>query len=271
LQVTTGCSANTCSFCGAYLGKPFSSKPYDEIFNDIRRYAKRHPETRRVFLMDGDALVLSNEKLLPILQELATAFPLLNRVAAYANGRNVVSRSEQDLRALYDNRLTLFYMGLESGNQGILDRCQKRSSVEDMVGAVQKAAAVGIKASAIVLLGLGGRRFSNEHVRDTITALNRMQPRYLSFLSVMVIPGTPLHDELLQGTFSELTSNELLREMYDIIKGLELGRTIFRSDHASNYLSLEGRFPHDKERLLKVIEEALRGDIDLRPEILRGL
>jgi radical SAM superfamily enzyme YgiQ (UPF0313 family) len=271
LQVTTGCSANTCSFCGAYLNKPFAIKQYDEIRHDIRRHAKRYPTTRRVFLMDGDALVISNEKMIPILEELAAAFPLLNRVASYANGCSLVLRSVQDLKALSDHKLTLFYIGLESGNQAILDRCQKRSSVEDMVRAVQQAAAIGIKASVIVLLGLGGRRFSNDHVRDTITALNRMQPRYLSFLSVMVIPGTPLYKELRQGTFSALTSNELLKEMYDIIEGLELSRTIFRSDHASNYLSLEGRFPQDKERLLKVIEEALRGDIDLRPEILRGL
>jgi radical SAM superfamily enzyme YgiQ (UPF0313 family) len=271
LQVTTGCSANTCSFCGAYRHKPFAVKRDDEIRHDIRQHAKRHPATRRVFLMDGDALVVSNEKLIPILKELASAFPLLNRVSSYANGCNVISRSAQELKDLYDHKLTLFYIGLESGNQAILDRCQKRSSVEDMVRAIQQAATVGIKASVIVLLGLGGRRFSKDHVRDTITALNRMQPRYLSFLSVMVIPGTPLHKELRQGTFSELTSIELLQEMYDIIKGLELARTIFRSDHASNYLSLEGRFPQDKVRLLQMIEGALRGNIDLRPEILRGL
>lgn len=140
-----------------------------------------------------------------------------------------------------------------------------------MIEAVNKAVKTQIKSSVIVLLGLGGKRHSEEHVKGTIKALNMMQPRCLSFLSLMIIPGTPLAEEVRRGDFKELSSVELLKESYEIIKGLELKKTIFRSDHASNYLPLEGVFPKDKMKLLNILKSAINGDVRLRPEILRGL
>ncbi|MFC1809663.1 radical SAM protein [Candidatus Omnitrophota bacterium] len=271
LQITTGCSANSCTFCGAYLRKPFKIKPVEEIHTDILKYASRYPDTRRVFLMDGDALAVDNKKLIPILDEINRAFPHLSKISSYANGYNVINRSEEELKTLHEYNLKLLYIGLESGNQAILNHCKKKSTAQEMIEAVQRASAVQIKSSVIVLLGLGGIEHSKEHVADTITALNHMQPRYLSFLSLMTIPGTPLYDEVKKGTFRELNAHQLLHEMHDIIKGLELKRTIFRTDHASNYLPLEGRFPHDKEQLLATLRHALEGDIKLRSEILRGL
>ena len=271
LQVTLGCTANHCRFCGAYKGKKFSIKDYKEIASDITSYARRHKDTRRVFLMDGDALAIGNEKLLPILDMLQEAFPKLARISSYANGYNITKRDDDELKDLCDRKMRLIYIGLESGNQDILDRCHKRSSAGEMVEAVNKTSNAGIKSSVIVLLGLGGKMHSAEHVRDTIKALNKMQPRYLSFLSLMVIPGTPLDEEVERGTFEELDSRELLQETYDIINGLELNKTIFRSDHASNYLPLEGAFPKDKAKLLTMLKSAINGDLDLRPEFLRGL
>ncbi|MFH1754053.1 MAG: radical SAM protein [Candidatus Omnitrophota bacterium] len=271
MQVTLGCSANHCSFCGAYMGKKFSIKGLEEIASDINTYARRHKDTRRVFLMDGDALAMSNEKILPVLDMLQEAFPKLARVSSYANGYNITKRDDSELRELYDRKLRLIYIGLESGNQDILERCRKRSSAEEMVEAVKRASSAGIKSSAIVLLGLGGKKYSAEHVRDTIKALNMMQPRYLSFLSLMVIPGTPLDEEADGGTFEELDSKELLQETHDMIEGLELEKTIFRSNHASNYLPLEGTFPKDKARLLTMLRSAISGNIGLRHEHQRGL
>lgn len=271
LQVTTGCSANSCTFCGAYMGKPFRVKPFDEIRADIMVWAHRYPATRKVFLMDGDACVLDNKQLIPILDELNNAFPKLTRIAAYANGYNVTCRSHDELHELSSRKLSLLYLGLESGNQAVLDMCRKKATRDEMVTAVVRAGQAQIKSSVIVLLGLGGRMYSREHVNDTIIALNAMQPRYLSFLSLMLIPGTPLYAQKMQGIFEELSSHELLQEMHDIIQGLTLNKTIFRSDHASNYLSLEGRFPHDKQRILSVLHEALAGKISLRSEFLRGL
>ncbi len=271
LQVTLGCSADHCSFCGAYKMKPFCVKDPAEIFSDIDRYARRYPGTRRVFLMDGDALVLSNNKLIPILEKLESVFPRLSRVSAYANGSNITRKSDAELKELYAHKLSLIYMGLESGSQFVLDRCGKTSSAEEMIEAVQRAERAGIRSSVIVLLGLGGKKYSAEHVRDTIEALNRMQPRYLSFLSLMVIPGTPLAGEVQRGDFKELDPPELLKEAYEMVRGLELRHTVFRSDHASNYLALEGTFPKDKPVLLKALKAALEGKIILRPDFARGL
>jgi radical SAM superfamily enzyme YgiQ (UPF0313 family) len=271
LQITTGCSSNHCSFCGAYLGKPFGIKDDAEINRDIEEARRIYPDERRVFLMDGDALAVKNERLLPILKKLAEAFPKLSRIASYANGYNIAHRSDAQVRELFDHKLKLIYIGLESGNQDILNHCRKRSGVDEMVEAVLRAEAQGIKSSVMVLLGLGGKKHSGAHVRDTITALNRMQPRYLSFLSLMLVPGTPLYQEAQNSEFEELDPLELLGETHDLIEGLELKKTIFRSDHASNFLPLEGRFPVDKPRLLEVLRAALSGKVRLKPDFLRGL
>jgi len=271
LQVTLGCSADTCNFCGAYKNKPFRPKDQREIFSDIAHYARRYPNTRRIFLMDGDALVLSNRKLVPILRELKKAFGRLTRISAYANGSNIARKSDQELAELRAHKLTLIYLGLESGSQDVLDRCQKSSTVEQMITGVQRAAKAGIKSSVIVLLGLGSREQSQEHIKETIKALNRMQPRYLSFLSLMIIPGTPLAEQVQNGAFVMLNSKELLTEAYEILHGLDLKKTIFRSDHASNYLPLEGALPKDKQKILETLQAALNGTVRLRPEIFRGL
>lgn len=271
LQVTVGCSSNTCTFCGAYLDKPFRMIDRRQIAEDIEAAARRYPQTRRVFLLDGDALAMKNEHLLPVLEVLEGRFPGLTRVSSYANGFNIRSRNLDELRQLSRHHLTLIYMGLESGSQEVLHRCRKRSSVEEMVRAVGRCREAGIKSSVIVLLGLGGAELSGQHVRGTIEALNRMQPAYLSFLSLMLIPGTSLHEEAREGTFRELNPRELVGEAYEIIKGLELTRTVFRSNHASNHLPLEGRFPKDKGRLLAELEQGRKGQRWLRPEFFRGL
>jgi radical SAM superfamily enzyme YgiQ (UPF0313 family) len=271
LQITVGCSADSCNFCGVYKAKPFCVKDRKEITDDIISFSKRYPGTRRVFLMDGDALVLSNSKLVPILEELNNAFPRLARVSSYANGSNITRKNIDELTQLYNHKLSLIYMGLESGSQSVLDRCKKSSTAQEMINAVNKAWHANIKSSVIILLGLGGKEYSKEHVKYTIEALNRMQPRYLSFLSLMVIPGTPLAEEVRRGGFIELSPEELLKESYDIIKGLELKKTIFRSNHASNHLPLAGTLPKDKAALLNAIRSGISGSIDLKPEILRGL
>jgi radical SAM superfamily enzyme YgiQ (UPF0313 family) len=271
LQVTTGCSSDTCTFCGAYKNKKFRVKDEREIFADIDHYARRCPETRRVFLMDGDALVLSNSKLIPILQKLERSFPKLSRISSYANGSNIARKNDEELAELSRFKLSLIYMGLESGCQDVLNACKKASTVDEMVNAVNRAAKANIKSSVIVLLGLGGKKNSDDHVKGTIDALNRMQPRYLSFLSLMIIPATPLATQTKKKEFEELSTLELLKESYAIIKGLELKKTIFRSDHASNHLALEGTFPKDKDLLLNVLRSALNGQVHLRPEMFRGL
>ena len=271
LQVTCGCSGSNCTFCPAYINKSFQIKNLEEIFSDIDSGGKSFPDTRRVFLIDGDALVVKNEMVLPILDKLHEVFPRLSRISSYANGYNITTRTLEELKELAGRKLTLIYMGLESGSQEVLTHCKKSSSVKEMVEAVRLAKEAGIKSSVIVLLGLGGKEQSDEHVRGTIKALNGMQPRYLSFLSVMLVPGTPLYKEARGSEFTELTSQELLKEAHDILEGLELEGAVFRTNHASNYLSLEGRLPHDKDKLLDMLSEAGLGKLNLRREWMRGL
>lgn len=271
IQVTVGCSANTCAFCGAYRGKTYRVKKIEEISRDIEESSRHEPDARRIFLLDGDALAVPNGRLIPILEKIGQDFPLLSRIASYANGFNLTGRSAQELKELADRKMRLIYIGLESGSQAVLDRCGKRATVEEMVRGVRGAAQAGIKSSVIVLLGLGGKQFSEEHVDGTIRALNEMQPRYLSFLSLMLMPHTVLHQQMKRGIFQELDAQELLTEAIRIIEGLDLDGTIFRSDHASNYLALEGRFPQDKNKLLEILKAARAGNITLRPDFLRAL
>lgn len=271
LQLTTGCSVNSCTFCGAYNSKPFRVKNMDEVFGDISEHVRSDPGTRRVFLLDGDALAVGNDILVPVLDRLAGSFPRLSRVASYANGGNITVRSDQELGELTARKLSLIYIGLESGSEKVLSRCRKKASAGEMVDAVGRCRAAGIKSSVIVLLGLGGRDLRDDHVAETIRALNLMQPRYLSFLSLMILPGTPLEHQVRRGEFELPGPVDLLREMQDIIGGLELDGTIFRTNHASNHLPLEGRFPADKEVFLRILDEALSGRRPVRPEYWRGL
>ncbi|MDD3374808.1 MAG: radical SAM protein [Candidatus Omnitrophica bacterium] len=271
LQVTVGCSSNTCTFCGAYASKQFGMMEFSDIAQDIEQAARYYPETRKVFLLDGDALAVSNEKLVPILRLINESFPKLSRIASYANGYNMTKRTHEELKELRDNNLSLIYMGLESGSQKVLDLCKKRATVQEMIKAVRVSDDAGIKSSIIVLLGLGGKKYSEIHTKETAAALNKMQPRYLSFLSLMLIEGTPLCKQAEAGELEELDSEGFLKEAYDIVRGLDLNKTIFRSNHASNYLPLEGRLPKDKQKLLDAFKAGINGNTSLRSEISRGL
>lgn len=271
LQVTLGCSQNTCAFCGAYLDKPFKVKSLVEIKKDIELGAQLYPETKRVFLCDGDALVLNNEKLLSVLDQLHQAFPKLGRISSYANAQNILNKTPEELKELYTKKLKLIFIGLESGSNNILKRMNKTATAEQMVAAVEKAQTAGIKVHVIVLLGLGEAIGSLEHAKATAKIVNLMQPRYLSALSLMLIPGTDLYQEYKEKKFKELTPQELIQETLWLIEDLELQHTIFSCNHASNYVPLEGRLPHDKEKLLKTLKAAQTGKISLKPEFFRGL
>ena len=271
LQVTLGCSSNTCTFCDAYKSKEFAVKDFEEIEQDIQTTASSYPYVKRVFLMDGDALVLNNNKLVRILDSLNLNFPELNRISSYANGFNITKRTHEELLELREKKLSLVYIGLESGSQNILSLRKKKSTVSEMIDAVSKARKAEIKSSVMVLLGLGGKEFSGEHIRETIVTLNAMQPRYLSFLTLMLVPGTELYKDAVNKNFTPLNQLEFLGELYEIIKGLDLKETIVRANHASNYLPLKGTLGKDKEIILKQLEAALNGELSLRHEFMRGL
>jgi len=271
LQVTCGCSSNTCTFCGAYQSKPFRIKPLDEIYADIDYYAAHFAHVNNLFLMDGDALVLDNKKLVPILARIREKMPQIRRIGSYANGYNITSRTAYELAELYAHNVKLIYIGLESGSQEILDLCNKKAAVRQMIDAVRNASLAGIHSSVMVLLGLGGTERSRQHIVDSAAAINEMQPRYLSFLSLMIIPGTDLDKQIKRGGFTPLDARGFIAETYEMLKLLNLKRTQFYANHASNFLPLAGRLPQSQNGMIALCEAALSGKIRLKPEFFGGL
>jgi len=273
LQITYGCSHNRCTFCGTYLDKPFRVRPVDEVMEDIALAQQKMPETRRVFLADGDAMVLSTDRLAPILDALSSGFSRLERVGIYANARDILNKSEADLELLRDKKLGIVYLGLESGSDELLRRVRKGATAAEMVRAVRKAKSAGMLTSVIGILGIGGPELSAEHAQATGRVVSEMDPDYFSLLTLMLVPGTELHRQWQAGEFKLMTPDGFLTELRQIIGHMDgLSHCVFRTNHASNYLPLAGTLPQDKARLLATLDEALAaGKSALRPEAWRAL
>ncbi|MDZ7616212.1 MAG: radical SAM protein, partial [Patescibacteria group bacterium] len=247
LQVTYGCSHNRCAFCATYADKPFRVRPVDEVFADIALAGARLPHMRRVFLADGNALVLDADRLIGILDALASAFPLLRRVGIYASARDILRKTDTELAAFRQRKLEIVYLGLESGSDEVLRRVHKGIAAADMIDGVRKLRAAGIRASVIALLGLGGTELSMEHAQQTGRVVSAMDPEYVSLLTLMLIPGTELHRQWQEGRFELPGPLELLGELRQVIAATDgLTRCIFRTNHASNYLPLAGTLSRDK-------------------------
>lgn len=273
LQVTYGCSHNRCAFCGTYSDKPFRARPVEEVLEDVAMAGKRLPDTRRVFLADGNALVLGAERLHEVLDALASAFPHLRRVGIYANARDILAKSDGELASLREKKLEIIYLGLESGSDEVLRRVSKDSTAAEMIEGVGKAKRAGIRVSVIALLGLGGADLSKKHAQETGRVVSTMDPHYLSMLTLMLAPGTELHRQQQSGTFKLLAPEFLLTELREVVVHLNgLSRCIFRTNHASNYVPLAGTLSRDKAKLLAALDEAMdRGPDGFRPEYWRAL
>jgi radical SAM superfamily enzyme YgiQ (UPF0313 family) len=257
LQIDQGCPHNRCTFCGMYRHLAYRRLPMAEVQSLIVGEARRHPDARRVFLADGDVMGRPYGELRDILLMLNESFPGLARVGIYANGRSIAAKTVEELRALRQLKLHTLYMGLESGDEGVLKRCKKGDTAAQMVTAGVTAQAAGLRMSVMILLGLGGQDRGAAHARQTAEALNRMQPRLLSALRVIPIAGTELADEAAGGRFQQLTEWQAVAELRDIIERLEMESTVFRANHASNVVPLEGRLPRDKMRLLAELDPLL--------------
>ncbi len=273
LQITYGCSHNKCTFCPTYLDKPFKIRDLDDILDDIQSAQILLPHTRRVFLADGNALVLKTEMLYEILDTLNASFTDLGRIGIYANASDIIRKTDSELRNLASKKLSIIYIGLESGSDKVLKRVNKGATVRGIIQAVTKAQDNGIKVSVIALLGLGGTLLWKEHAIETGKAISAMNPRFFSVLTVMVVPGTLLHEQMIHGDFELPEPLEMLHELRLMLEHTDVKKgCIFRTNHASNYLALAGTLPRDKSRLLEEIDEALSaGESNLRPEELRCL
>lgn len=257
LQIDEGCPWNRCTFCGMYKSIQHRQRSLDDIASIIRTEADYDPDARRVFLADGDVMRRPFGELQAILEMLAESFPRLARVSLYANGTSILAKSEAELAALKACKLHTLYMGLETGDDVILQRCCKNETAADMVAAGQKAQSAGLRMSVMVLLGLGGTARSRAHAEHTADALSQMQPRLLSALRVIPVPGTRLHTETTKGAFEMLTEYETVQELRDLVALLHLSATVFRANHSSNIIPLEARFPQDKMRLLSELDHLL--------------
>jgi coproporphyrinogen III oxidase-like Fe-S oxidoreductase len=273
IQATLGCSFNKCTFCSMYKTKEFQARPLEEVFADIRRAAEIWPEAQRVFIADGDALVLPTDHLARILDRLAGAFPNLARVSVYALPANLLKKSVDELRALKERRLTLVYYGIETGSADILRRIRKGASPKAMIEGLAKAEEAGIKTSCTVILGLGGKRRWEEHIDETAELLGAVAPAYVSTLQLMLDDLS--FDEFLEtfGEPFEFQDDEgILMELERLIARLRpKSPIIFRSNHASNALALAGTLPKDRDNLLSAIRAARAGGRHLRPEWSRSL
>ena len=258
LQVDQGCPYNRCTFCGMYRGMKYQRRTLEEIQRMLKREARRWPEARRIFLADGDVMRRPFEELELILKELAAHFPELARVNLYATGSAIAAKSEEQLSALRALKLHTLYLGLESGDEEILRRVKKGETAQEMIAAGQRAQQAGLRISLMILLGLGGVGRSREHVAATVAALNRMQPRLLAALRVVPVPGTELHDEVQSGKFQQISEQQTVQEVRDLLAHLQLTNTVFRANHSSNVVPLEGRLPHDRARLVTGLDQLLQ-------------
>ena len=271
LQATVGCSHNKCTFCGAYKGERFKIKSDDIIMEDIAFAAKYCRNQDRLFICDGDALIIPQKRLLNILTEIERQLPWVTRVGVYANTKSLNMKSAEELIELKQHGLGIAYMGLETGDAQTLKAINKGAGPDRMIEMGRKARQAGIKLSITVLLGIAGREHSERHAMETGRVLSAIDPEYVGALSLMLIPGTPLFDEYEAGRFPILEPIETLRELRTMIAHTDLTNGLFHANHASNYLPIRARLPRDKQATLALIDEAISGKIALKPEHLRAL
>ena len=271
LQVTVGCSRNKCTFCGTYKGERFRIKPDSIIMEDIAFAAKYCQRQRRVFLCDGDALIIPQKRLLNILKAIQKQLPWVTRVGLYANAKALHMKTADELKELRDHGVGIVYMGLETGDDVTLKKINKGAAAAHMIEMGKKAKQAGFKLSITVLLGIAGPERSQIHARETGRVLSAIDPDYVGALSLMLIPQTPLFDDYQSGTFRLIEPQEMLAELRTMIATTELTRGLFHANHASNYLPIKAKFPKEKDATLRLIDEALVGKIPLKPEYLRAL
>jgi len=272
-QVTLGCSWNSCAFCDMYTSKQFKVRREEEVFQEITTLAQLFPHTRKVFLADGNAMVLSTAKLLRILNFLSQSFPKLHRVSVYALPKDIVSKSNEELIALKNAGLKLVYVGIESGDDEVLRYVNKGETQNSIIDGLLQAKKVGIKSSVMILNGLGGLKYSKQHAIASANIVNLTQPDYTSLLVLSFPFGKQAYIDRFKGEYVSMSVHDLLVELEIFISHTQLENSIFRTNHASNYLVLEGVLGRDKNKLVMQLKEAIDSPemVGLRQEWERGL
>lgn len=272
IQVTLGCSHNKCTFCGTYAGRRFNIKDEETILEDIGFAARYMTRQDRVFICDGDALILPQKKLVWLLETIREKLPWVRRVGLYANAKSIAMKSDDQLAQLKELGLGIVYMGVESGDDRVLEDINKGSTSAKLIEQGRRVMAAGIKLSVTVLIGVAGVEGSLEHARATGKLLTEMDPDYVGALTLMLIPGTPLGDAARAGRFSLPDAAEMLAELREMLAATSLSRGMFFANHASNYVPIKVRFPGQaKDQALALLDQALQGRVGLKPEWARAL
>ena len=271
IQATLGCSQNKCTFCSMYKSKKFTIKPLEQIKKEIDFFRIYVKKAERIFLADGDALIMPMKILKEIFIYINEKFPEAERISLYGSPKSILLKTPEELLELKNLGLGLIYLGIESGSDKILSSVKKGVSREEIIAAGKKVKKVGIPLSVTAIAGLGGKENSIEHAVETASLISEINPDYFGVLTLMLEEGTKLLEEYKKGNFIPLSSSEILEETKLMIKNINVKeKCIFRSNHASNYVSLKGTLPYEKENILKTIDYALKNN-EIKSEFLRRL
>lgn len=258
LQITIGCSHNKCSFCSMYKGVQFHIKPFEQIKAEIDYFRSRAKYVNRIFLADGDALIVPTEKLIEILKYIKNIFPECERISTYASPKSLELKSEDELKKIKDNGISLLYIGAESGSDEVLKNINKGVTSKELGDLILKAKKVGFKTSVTFIVGILGEKDFREHAIATGNFISRCEPDYVGILSLMLEENTTIYQEWLKGNFKEADGIDILKEIKLIIENINVtSNIIFRSNHTSNYINLKGNLPEDKKRLIQEIDISL--------------
>lgn len=271
IQVTIGCSHNECTFCSMYKSKKFKIRSKHDIFNDLAEMSKYYKRVNRIFLADGNALVLKTSELKDILLKIKELFPYCERVGIYSAPKDILKKTVDELKELKECGLGIAYLGVESGSDRILNSIKKGVTSDEMIEAGMRISDSGIKLSVTLISGLGGKHYWKEHAKESARVINKINPDYLGLLTLLVEPGTEMYNLINAGSFDLLSPEEVALETREFIKNLTLRNCVFRSNHASNYFSLAGTLPYDKERLLRQLDSILNNSNAFKHEYYRRL
>lgn len=271
-QVTLGCSFNQCSFCDMYRSKEYSERPWEEVKNEIDMMANQLPDSSRIFLADGDALNIQTDNMIKIVKYIYKKFPNLERISCYATPMNLLKKTPEELKKMYEAGLKMMYIGIESGSDIILKKVTKGATSKTIIKACRKAIDAGFTISCMVILGLGGKTYTNEHIRGTAEVLSAVSPQYSAALTLIMEPG--VKDEFMAKfgePFIPVSDSEALDELEDLVSHIETkNEIIFRANHGSNAYTIKGTFPQDKQAMLEKISWMKQHPETVRPQGLRG-
>lgn len=272
VQVTIGCTHNKCTFCSMYKDKKFRVRKQEEVFEDLLWARKNYRRVERIFLCDGDALALSNNRLLPILKYISENFPECERVTVYGRASDALKKSDEELRQLYEAGITMVYVGAESGSDKVLKDINKGETRRELIDGVRKIEASGMKASVTFISGLAGKDGWEEHAVETGRMISEMEPSYVGLLTLMVEPSVPMAEDIKSGKLKLLTAEEVVAETLLMLQNIHVDKMcVFRSNHASNYVSLRGNLPKDRDKMMALLRRAMKNHDMFKDERFRAL